>query len=265
MNKLKINMIGGGFQHDISSSSGAIPKYVEWDKTGSANISIHLDSAIQKATNKSKKNYAWILEGSSMIPNVITWIRSNIAYIEKNFEFMFTYDKRLLSLSNKFKFVPLNSNPWIKDVKIHNKSKLISMIASNKNSSYGHKYRLQTLEKFKNKIDSFGVGRNFIKTKEEGLNDYYFSIAMENDNYPDLITEKVLDCFATGTVPIYWGTSAISEYFNDKGIITLTDDFKIEDLSPDLYFSKMEYIKDNFERVKNLPTTEDYLYEHYLK
>jgi hypothetical protein len=265
MNKLKINMIGGGFQHHVIAAIGDIPKYIEWDKTGNSDISIHIDHAIQWPTNKSKKNYAWILEISGIIPEVISWIRNNISYLENNYELIFTHDKRLIGLSDKIKFLPLNSVPWIKDIKIHNKNKLISMIASTKIYCDGHRYRQQIVEKYKNKMDCFGVGRNPINKKEMGLNDYYFSIAMENDNYPDLITEKVLDCFATGTIPIYWGTPTINEYYNEKGIIFLTNEFKIEDLSPELYYSKMEYIKENFELINQLPIPEDYLFEKFLK
>jgi hypothetical protein len=36
-------MVGGGFQHDVCSSSGSIPKEIEWIKgSNSADISIHL-------------------------------------------------------------------------------------------------------------------------------------------------------------------------------------------------------------------------------
>ena len=54
-NKVKINMIGGGFQHSISSND-LEPKYVEWVKyTQSAPISFHIDYAIMDNTNPTKK------------------------------------------------------------------------------------------------------------------------------------------------------------------------------------------------------------------
>ena len=42
----KINMIGGGFQHEICSSAGHKPKEMEWVKDGSAPLSIHIDHTI---------------------------------------------------------------------------------------------------------------------------------------------------------------------------------------------------------------------------
>ena len=105
MEKVKINMIGGGFQHDICSSAHNIPKLIEWDKTGNANISIHIDNGIRMPVNKNKRNYAWTSESASIVPDIIELIKKNISYLEDNFELIFTHDKRLLSLSNKIKLV----------------------------------------------------------------------------------------------------------------------------------------------------------------
>lgn len=267
MDKIKINMVGGGFQHEICSTAGSVPKLVEWDKGGhSGGISIHIDYGImQIPTNKTKKNYAWIAESPAVVEPLNQWIINNIPYLEDNFEFIFTHDKKLLPFSNKIKLVMCSAVPWIKECNVYNKNKLISMIVSTKRSTQGQIYRLNILQKFKNKIDCFGNGHNPISKKEEGLNDYCFSIAMENSNSSNYFSEKISDCFATGTIPIYWGILNIGEFFNDNGIIKITDDFKVENLSMDLYYSKMEYVLDNFERVIKLPIAEDYIFEHFIK
>ena len=36
-------------------------------------------------------------------------------------------------------------------------------------------------------------------------------------------TEKLIDCFATGTIPIYWGCPNIEEFFNKDGIIQVNN------------------------------------------
>ena len=46
-----------------------------------------------------------------------------------------------------------------------------------------------------------------------------FSIVIENSIESDYFTEKLLDCFLTGTIPIYVGTKTTSEYFDTDGII----------------------------------------------
>ena len=69
----------------------------------------------------------------------------------------------------------------------------------------------------------------------------------------------------TGTIPIFYGIENISDFFNTDGIITLNDDFKIEDLSFDLYESKLDAVKDNFRRAMDMLVSEDYLYLKYIK
>lgn len=264
-------MVGGGFQHTNCSSLNNVAKYVEWipnkERTphNSSNISIHIDEAITTVPDKSKKNYAWILESSDFIPELITWVKNNISFLENNYELIFSHDKRLLPLSCKMREVLCPAAPWVMDRKIHSKSKLVSMITSSKTSTPGHRYRMEVFGKYKNKIDCFGHGHNPIERKETGLNDYYFSLAVQNANYPNFFTEEVTDCFATGAIPIFWGSSAIGENFNENGVIRLTDDFKVEDLSIELYQSKIEHIQDNFERIINLPTAEDFIYLNYIK
>jgi hypothetical protein len=114
------------------------------------------------------------------------------------------------------------------------------------------------------KIDVFGRGINEIPNKEIGLKDYMFSFAVENDTYDTYFTEKILDCFATGTVPIYMGTKKVTEYFNEDGIIFFDGSFDLLTLSEDLYLSKMDAIKDNFERVKDYSILDDWIYKNHL-
>ena len=259
-------MVGGGFQHDICSSAHNKNKYVDWVKDNSSNVSIHIDwSILEGIGDKSKKKYAWLAESSAIIDKLIEKVKLNIDTINNEYELIFTHDKRLLSLSPKIRYAIPNACPWVKEVGIHTKNKLVSMIGSNKNMCPGHRYRLDWIRKLYGSLPIYGWGHNTIPTKDMGFKDFYFSIAMENDNYHSIFTEKITDAFAMGTVPIFWGSPDISEFFNEKGVIRLTDDFKLSDLSVDLYHSKMEYIKENFERALNLPTAEDFIYLNYLK
>lgn len=266
MKKQKINMIGGGFQHDICSSANNNPTLIEWVKDYSADISIHIDHSIfSHLIDKKKKNYAWIVEAKNIIPNVYETSKQNISFLEDNYELIFTHDEELTKLSNKFKLALCNAKTWIKTPKIYDKTKLISMIASSKVMCSDHVYRQQIIKKYKESLDHYGKGFKEISTKEEGLNEYCFSIAMENGTYPVMFSEKITDCFAAGTIPIYYGTTSIDKYFNKDGIIMLTDNLNIDILSYELYESKLDAVKDNFERTINLPIAEDYLYERYIK
>jgi len=49
--------------------------------------------------------------------------------------------------------------------------------------------------------------------KYRGLAPYEYSIAMENSQQLNYFSEKIIDCFLSWTMPIYWGCPNISEYF----------------------------------------------------
>ena len=51
-----------------------------------------------------------------------------------------------------------------------------------------------------------------------------FHVAIENVRQPHYFTEKLLDCFLTNTMPIYWGCPNIGAYFDTSGMIIITDE-----------------------------------------
>jgi hypothetical protein len=137
---------------------------------------------------------------------------------------------------------------------------MISLITSNKSFTSGHKTRLEYVDKIGSQVDLYGRGFNEIEYKEDGLCDYMFSVAIENDFYETFFTEKILDCFATGTIPVYLGAPDIGDYFNMDGIILLSDEF---DVSEEIYYNKMDAVIDNLERVKKFEVLEDFIWTTY--
>jgi len=271
--KYKINLVGNTFTHLTGGNKGYSvhakeSKYVEWMHNLSVGETIYIDQDIYKAFNDNVKGikYAWLFESKYIEEGIIENIKANLTEFLMVFKYIFTHNQELLQLDPRFKFVPANGC-WIIEPKIYEKSKLVSMITSNKLITQGHQIRLEWVNKLKNDIDLYGRGFKEINVKEKGLCDYMFSIAIENGFYESYFTEKLFDCFATGTIPVYLGTPDIGKYFNTDGIVCLTEDFKISDLTPELYYSKMEAIKDNLERVKNmdLDSLEDYIYLRYFK
>ena len=102
--KIKINMIGGGFQHDICSQALNVNKYVEWDKKNhEADISIHIDSAIHNVMiDPTKINFGWVAEASVIVPHTIRCIIDNIKILKQRFKYIFTYDPALLRIDSVF-------------------------------------------------------------------------------------------------------------------------------------------------------------------
>jgi hypothetical protein len=263
MDRVKINMIGGGFQHSVSTND-MDPKLIEWVKNGSAPISIHIDNGLHIPTNQNTKNYGWLCESKTIIPHLYDWCVNNIDNLKIKFIKVFTHDVELSKLSDIFQLTQCSAKSYFAHGELYPKSKLVSMIASNKTMCNEHIYRQQMIEKFSGKCDHFGRGYRQIENKEDGLRDYCFSIVMENATYANMFTEKITDCLMTGTIPIYYGISNIGDYFDTNGIIILDDNFKIEELSFELYQSKLEYIKTNYDLAIDLLVAEDYIYKNFI-
>lgn len=58
-----------------------------------------------------------------------------------------------------------------------------------------------------------------VKDKIEFEKKYKFTLCMENSSAPGYVTEKLIEGFAGGGIPIYWGDPSINEKFNEKAFI----------------------------------------------
>jgi hypothetical protein len=52
---------------------------------------------------------------------------------------------------------------------------------------------------------------------------YKFSIAFENSSSPGYVSEKIVQAYAAGTVPIYWGASDVALDFNPESFVNCHD------------------------------------------
>ena len=266
MSKFKINLYCND-SLEPSTSDKNETKNVEWVYDGSGEVNFYVSHRAFDAINDTsgKPTYIWLLESKQIIPQYYQWIIDNYEFVTSRVNGIFSCDKELCEKYPKISYSLINAAPWVQDRKVHEKTKLVSMIASNKRMCEGHARRLQFVDKFRDKLDFYGRGFNEISCKEDGLRDYMFSVGIENAVYDTYFTEKLTDCFACGTIPIFYGCKGVTEYFNEDGIIFLDDDFDLSTLTKDLYYSKMDVIKDNFERSINFPVAEDYLYLNYFK
>ncbi|MBE6341021.1 MAG: hypothetical protein E7069_09860 [Bacteroidales bacterium] len=97
------------------------------------------------------------------------------------------------------------------------KTKLISVITSNKIQTRGHVERIRFVQRLKerygNKIDVFGRGINDFDDRWDVLAPYKYHIAIENCSEPHYWTEKLSECFLAGAFPIYYGCTNVGDYF----------------------------------------------------
>ena len=264
--KRKLNLVGNTFTHLTNGNKGYSvhgkeSEYIEWVTDG-GDATFYIDNTINDGISDKRTGpkYLWLLESKYIKKGLVESIIDNQQLVEDTYETIFTHDQRLLALGEKYKWVHAQGF-WIKEPKIYEKSKMISMISSNKRMCEGHIKRLEWVERIGDQVDLYGRGFNEISDKEEGLCDYMFSVAIENGQYETYFTEKILDCFATGTIPVYLGAPDIASHFNKEGIIDLTEEFEV---SEDIYYSKMDAIQDNLERAKKMEVLEDFIWQNYF-
>lgn len=78
-----------------------------------------------------------------------------------------------------------------------------------------------------------------------------FHIAVENSSHKNYFTDKIVDCFCTKTIPIYWGAPNIGDFYDSRGIIQFQTEQElielINKLTPEDYYSRLEAIENNYQ------------------
>lgn len=82
-----------------------------------------------------------------------------------------------------------------------------------------------------------------------------FSIIIENSQEINYFSEKLIDCLLTKTIPIYWGSPNIGDYFNLDGFLVFKDEThflnKINSINLESYYlDKQVAIENNFIEAK---------------
>jgi len=196
------------------------------------------------------------------------------------FDRVLTYDEILLEKIPNAKLRLCMSTYFIDSqdsfAQIYTKSKNISCISSDKSFLEGHRVRLNIINHIlsnetKTKFDMFGNGFHHIENKIDALKSYRFSISIENGHQNNMATEKISDCFLTGTIPIYYGCPNIGEHFDSNGIITFNTAEELVDIVNRLnlngeeeYNSRIDSIRTNYQLAKyhSYSSSDDYFEKH---
>lgn len=265
---LEVNLFDSEFIHTenllgfITCSDILEPKKIKWinGKYDFNGITVFTDRYIDFNFDlvKSDLKIFWLIEPRAVRP----YGYSKIIEIESKFDYILTYDSELLKRSKKYiKYVVGQSRVY--EPKIYDKTKMVSMIASNKQITEGHRFRHEISNRLSKKynIDMWGSGYKPFDSKLSPLSDYYFTVSVMNSKIDNFFTEVIVDNFMLGTVPIFWGCPNINEYFDERGIITFDTIDELDEilskLTIDDYFNRIEYIKNNFEIAKKYVSTDD--------
>ena len=189
-------------------------------------------------------------------------------FVEKNnklFDYILTFDKHLVDLGKNFIFYP-HGRCWIQHSVPIIKNKMCSIIASKKATTTGHRMRHEVARLFKDKVDLYGGAYKPIKDTDEALAQYMFSVIIENSRQDYYFTEKLIDCFETRTIPIYWGCPSISKFFDINGMIIFNSIEELNDilnnLSIEKYNSMLVAMEHNREKAQKYLIPEDWIYEN---
>lgn len=137
------------------------------------------------------------------------------------------------------------------------KSRMLSLIASQRNYYPGHKLRHEVVAFVRKRgadIDVLGRGYAPFERKSDGLAPFRYSVIIENVRETSYFTEKLIDAFLCETVPIYWGAPDIGDFFDKRGMI-IADDLAaiieaIEHLSINDYAARLEFVRLNKDKAK---------------
>lgn len=128
----------------------------------------------------------------------------------------------------------------------------LSCVMSQKNFLPGHNLRhnCKDIIRKKRKYDLYFPESIPMEEKFKLFQNSMFHIAIENTQNINYISEKIIDCFMSYTIPLYWGCPNISDYFNIDGIICFNTKEELENildnLSEDEYYRRMGAVLENY-------------------
>ena len=135
------------------------------------------------------------------------------------------------------------------------KSGFCSFVVSNNLADPRRQEFFEGLSTYK-KVDSGGRYANnlpdgqAVENKLTFQKNYKYSFAFENSAFPGYTTEKIIDSFAAGTVPIYWGDPLITELF-DEGTFINCNNMK----SPDELIKLIKELEKDDKRYRQMLNT----------
>lgn len=175
----------------------------------------------------------------------------------QDFDLILAYDERLLALPNAQEFVPVGT--WVNNSALE-KTDQISFLMSSKIWTQEHRMRFQILRELegRDRIGDFDFLMHRspprVPDKDRFFTNAKFHIACENQVMNNMFTEKILDCFRTFTIPIYYGCTNIERYFDVRGIFRFNtiEQFRyiISNITPTSYAAMLPYVIANHDLAR---------------
>lgn len=275
MGKLEITMQNPGNwgSEEINKLWPSVPgQYTTWT-TEPREVCVWVDHWCGIEVSLSKYNIAVLIEPaepSTLYGNNYQFVRDNIDRFDLVFVTYPEYAETVKS-PEKVIYFPGGGRSYIDPTewKIYDKSKNIASIMSAKAEISGHKMRHLIRDSLTRVNMQHAIDYNNppIPRKIDGIKDYRFELVVENCDYA-AFSEKITDPMLVGTVPIYWtgldtnyldmyDRNGIIVFKNPEELITMISD---QYFTEELYNSKLEAIKYNFEVAKRYISLGDILW-----
>jgi len=189
-------------------------------------ISSHFTS-MENLWNNNPKKYIYF-SGETLIP------------IKNNFENNNIYILTTIQNMNNYLYIPyVMYSPYLYKERKYtniNRKYILAYCFSNKIQKRENIFNIFVKKTKKSMCSAFGncygdypechkkIGGSWTSSELiDVYKDYKFVIAMENSYYDGYVTEKILNAFYSGAIPIYWGSSNINDFFNKKAFINVSD------------------------------------------
>lgn len=155
---------------------------------------------VSKYRQYANKNVKWIFNQFDTKQNNILSHGALPWHVDKDFDFL--TELKIESLQKE------NNIVWI---------------TSNQRSSKGHNKRMDFLDNIKELpfVQLYGRGINPIHDKWDALSKSKYAIAYENYQNDYYWTEKIIDCFLSYTMPLYFGCNKIDDFFSKDSFIQI--------------------------------------------
>lgn len=267
------------FNHEHSSCAELVPEKFKW-VLSEGDYDIYIDYGMKKQEpnlqTPKERRFGWVCESKFIIPDVFDWLVKNHEILfERYYYKIFTCEQELLNLNTNFVYAYAGSSyPWVKRETwdVYPKTKICSMFCSPKVLTQEHVYRQKVAQTaIKCGVDVFGPAFSPLyphltnwDAKIHGIKDYMFHIVVENGVTENYFTEKFTDAIAVGSIPVYRGAAKVLELFDPNGVIVLEpgqEEKIFNNLTEELYNSKLQAAKNNLEVLKTLKLSDDYLFD----
>lgn len=173
---------------------------VKVNKDNIIHLCLEPPNEVSKYRQYANKNVKWIFNQLDIKQNNILSHGALPWHINKDFDFL-----------NELKADALK------------KENTIVWVTSNQRSSKGHKARMNFLEHIKTEpfVRLYGRGIQPIQDKWDVLSKSKYAIAYENFQSNYYWTEKIMDCFLSYTMPLYFGCNKIETFFPENSFIQI--------------------------------------------